>query len=286
MSDNAEPLQKTGEAVAPQSTAASEGGKPDSGKPASSDVPPPPERKSERYTCKPDQTPGWKMVLETGAVFIALGLLIANICQMRATREAVEKSSEANELNREGLYSVQRAFIVAGKPTTETPTYNVINGVPQKKPVKMIEFTSHWENVGNTPAIGVVTAVGKVVQADEITEQEFMGTAIDRASAKSAIGPKAILDSGTLRDGETFLTDNPSVPRFMWGWMVYRDTFPKTKPHVTEWCWKITEIAWELDGNGKHTGKPHLTASTCGHHNCIDEFCEDYASITALSQPN
>lgn len=263
----------------PQDTAnAKSAGSPTDPLPATQTSPPP---KTERETesCRPDQTPLWKVILETGAVFV--GLYVAVVYSGQLTQMI-----ESNKLSRDSLYALQRPFIISQKPTTETPTYNVINGVQQKTLLKMIEFTYHWENVGNTPAIGIVTTVGKVVQPDEITEQEFTATQIDRTAAKSAIGPKATLDSGTLRDDETFLTDNPGVPRFMWGWMVYRDTFPNTKPHVTEWCWKITEIAWELDINGKHAGKPHLTASACVHHNCVDEFCEDYANITALSPAN
>jgi hypothetical protein len=181
---------------------------------------------------------------------------------------------------------VQRAFITSTKPTIELARYDVIRGVRQQERLKMIEFTFHWENVGNTPAIGVVTAVGKVEQTDEISEQEFIAAQIDKTSARAAVGPKAAFDSGTLRDDETFITDNPGVPRFLWGWIVYRDTFPHTKTHVTEWCWKITDITWKLDDNGKRIDKPNLTGSACIHHNCVDEFCEDYANITALSPAN
>jgi len=230
-----------------------------------------------------DGTPLWKQILEWGAFLIALGLLIVNICQMRATQDAVDKSREANDLSREALYSVQRAFITNAKPTTDVVEYDVVNGLRRKKPLKLIEFTYHWENVGNTPAIGIVTAVGKVEQPDEITEQEFITTAVDRTTAKSALGPKAILDSGTLRDDDSFLSDNTGVPRFTWGWIVYRDMFPKTKPHVTEWCWKITEVKWKLDERGKRGDLPRITASACTHHNCVDESCEDYAYITSFS---
>jgi hypothetical protein len=165
--------------------------------------------------------------------------------------------------------------------------YDVVNGVRQANPKKMIDFISHWKNVGNMPAIGVVTAVGKIKQDEEITEEQFMMYGhVDRTAAKSAIGPQSSIDSGTLRDDISFLTDDPGAPRWMWGWIVYRDTFPRTKTHVTEWCWKVIEITWKLDDNGRRTGKPDITATTCAHHNCIDEFCEDYASIAALSPAN
>jgi len=226
-------------------------------------------------------TPLWEKL----AVLTAIGLLIVNFFQMRATQDAVEKSRDANDLTRDGLYSVQRAFIINNpKPTVEVAEYAVINGVRRKKPLKLIEFTHHWENVGNTPAIGIVTAVGKVMQKDEITEQEFITTEVNKSTAKSALGPKAILDSGTLRDDESFFTDDPDIPRSMWGWIVYRDIFPESKSHVTEWCWRIDvrELKWKIK-DAKREDIPHITGASCVLHNCVDEFCEDYANITALS---
>jgi hypothetical protein len=258
------------ESVSPQDTAAAKSGDSLAQAPIIPNTEPTPTNKKGTDRRK-ESTPLWKKLIEVGALLVAIGLLIVNICQLRANREA--------------LYTVQRAFIIQTKPTTELARYDVINGVRQKEPKKMIEFTHHWENVGNTPAIGLVTAIGKVVQADEITEQEFMMFShIDQTTAKAALGPRATLDSGTLSDDITFLTDDPESPRFIWGWIVYRDMFPNTKTHVTEFCWKITEITWKLDANGKHTeDKPDLTASACAGHNCVDEFCEDYSSIAKLS---
>lgn len=221
----------------------------------------------------------WKLAIE------ALTLL-AVIWYASEAHKQSGRMLESNQINRESLYSVQRAFITSTKPTTEIAEYDVVNGVRRQKPLKLIEFTYHWENVGSTPAIGIVTSVGKVEQPDDITEQEFITTAVDRSTARSALGPKGILDSGTLSDDESFLTDNPSVPRFMWGWLVYRDTFPNTKAHVTEWCYKISanDVKWKLDANGKRGGAPQIAASSCAHHNCVDEFCEDYAYITTLAK--
>lgn len=216
-------------------------------------------------------------------VFVAT-LVIASIyyCQLLAM-------TRSNELSRDALYSVQRAFIIPAKPTTEVAEYDTVNGMRRQKPVKLLEFTYRWENVGNTPAVGLVTAVGKVEQPNEPTEQEFITTLVDKSTAKSALGPKATLDSRTLRDDETFLTDQPGVPRFMWGWIVYRDVFPNTKTHVTEWCWKIdtsSGVRWKLDESGKRSGAPQITATACTHHNCVDEFCEDYGNISGLSPAN
>jgi len=68
--------------------------------------------------------------------------------------------------------------------------------------------------------------------------------------------------------------------------MVYRDIFPNSRIHVTEFCWKVIEIKWKMSEKGQREGKPHFTGSACSHHNCVDEFCGDYAVLTALSPKN
>jgi hypothetical protein len=233
---------------------------------------------------EPQRVPWWKrfplQLLVEIAVFI-VGIRVACIYSKQ-----LDQMIASNDLNGKALYSVQRAFIISNKPTTGVVRYGMINGVRRMNPSRTMEFTAHWENVGNTPAVGVITAVGKAEQTDEITEEEFISTPFDRTSARSAIGPKAIIDSRTLVDDDTLLTDNPGLPRFYWGWTVYRDTFAGSKTHVTEWCWKITAIVWKLSDNGRLAKRPESSGSACVHHNCVDEFCEDYANITTLSPPN
>jgi hypothetical protein len=184
---------------------------------------------------------------------------------------------ESNEINRDALYSVQRAFITTTKMSTEVPTYTNLDG--SGKPTKLLEFTAHWQNEGNTPAIGVVTAFGCVEKPDEITEDEFLGVGTNSVFVTSALGPKENIDSQTIRRPESFATENPGTPRFFWGWMVYRDIFPKTKAHVTEFCYRVMEINKRQGGKEEY----RFNADACKSHNCVDEFCEDYATVTGLS---
>jgi hypothetical protein len=124
--------------------------------------------------------------------------------------------------------------------------------------------------------------VGAVEQDTEITEQEFVGVPYILFTPKtiSALGPKASTGSQTLHETKDFATEKPGVPRFFWGWMIYRDTFPNTKVHITEFCWKATKIEMLDDGQYDFEG------TDCAHHNCVDEFCEDYQSIIGLSPYN
>jgi hypothetical protein len=220
-----------------------------------------------------DNTPLWKKILEWGALLTAIGLLVVNIFQMMATQDAVTKAGEANNLTRRSLESVQRAFIISHGIKKKMIVVKNTSG----NTTKSFEFTTQWENAGNTPAVGVIMAFGVVEKIDELTEPEFMATRIDRAvlkAASSAIGPKSTVDSGVARQLEDF----PDVPRFFWGWLVYRDTFPNTEPHVTEFCLKTTKIQPHQPPDGDYT----FDATVCSHHNCVDEFCEDYTAMTQL----
>ncbi len=175
------------------------------------------------------------------------------------------------------------------KMDSEMPTYtSQVN--KSIKPTTFIETTAHWRNAGNTPAIGVVTGIASVQQKEELTEEEFTlaydKTSSRKFSATSSIGPGVVLDSSTIRQPVSFFDDDPVTPWFYWGWLVYRDIFPQSKIHVTEFCWKVNEIKWKISENGERVGRPHFSASACSHHNCVDEFCDDYATITAVSPEN
>ena len=69
---------------------------------------------------------------------------------------------ESNEINREALYSVQRAFVASQKYTSELATFTNIDKTG--KPVTVIETTAHWENIGNTPAIDARLMFGSLSQ--------------------------------------------------------------------------------------------------------------------------
>ena len=202
--------------------------------------------------------------------------------QLYLMRSQLKALLESNEINREALYSVQRAFVAAHKYTSELATYTDIDKTG--KPVTVVETTAHWENIGNTPAIDVRMMFGSLQQKDdELSEEQFVGlNLISSASlTTSAIAPKVILDAGPIRQPEEWFFEKSDTPThwFYWGWMLYKDIFPKTKTHVTEFCLRVNEIKWKVSSNGKPVGKPYFTATTCAQHNCMDDFCEDYATI-------
>ena len=194
-----------------------------------------------------------------------------------ANRESASAARDGVIVARDSLVAGQRAYVIASGMKHKLKT--ITN--PRGKRNKAFEFTSQWENAGNTPAIGVLMLFG-VWERYDLTEAEFMGKAISPLlpTAMSSVGPKTTIDSGVAHQPEDFATSEPEVPRLFWGWIVYRDIFPNSKIHVTEFCLKTTQIV--PDGHGDYG----FDATVCDHHNCVDEFCEDYAEMVTLSRSN
>ena len=60
-------------------------------------------------------TPLWKKVLEYTAIFVALGLLVVNIFQMRATKKAAKAAETANVNARNALIESEQAIVTVGR---------------------------------------------------------------------------------------------------------------------------------------------------------------------------
>jgi hypothetical protein len=228
------------------------------------------ERKAEK---EKDRRPQWWML---GVNTLTLFAVIWYACVATQQRNAM---IESNQINRDALYSVQRAFIASKNFDQILNLYDFTN----EKSVRMLGATAHWENIGNTPAIGVMVGFGSIQQDADLSEEQFTSIkGSEEFFRPSALNPKEIVDSPTVHQRESWFKEDPQQPWFYYGWVVYRDIFPKTKSHVTEFCWRVTEIKWPASVKGKAAGKPILSARACSAHNCVDETCEDYTTIINL----
>ena len=71
-----------------------------------------------------------------------------------------------------------------------------------------------------------------------------------------------------LHDGKGFF--------YVWGWATYRDTFPKTKRHMTRFCVVLTGALFDSKDTTIATTKSvGLINEFCPVHNCADEECEE-----------
>lgn len=198
------------------------------------------------------------LILLVTAAYASLALL-----QWTAMRES-------NEFNRKSMYAVQRPFLVFEGVS------QLIGNVPNRdnKGAKAIQMYAKWRNVGNTPAIDVFTLIGIASeQHQEPTENMFLGVGINQDLKAAPAGPREEFDSRDMYEPMSFAdVGKQEDDRYIWGWTVYRDAFPGTPEHVTEFCTRIDSIAKSKD-------KYVFGADLCGAHNCMDDTCQDYKSI-------
>lgn len=199
---------------------------------------------------------------------------------------------ESNAINREALETVQRAFVSFQHLQFDTSTI-----VDQKGPHEYVDFTAQWENVGATSAKVTDHMFDVAELTAEPSDEEFRrginqkGQHISRyigPHGAYSIGPflipyDRIIKNTPKAQASNFRTVFINDPKklMFFGWMVYRDTFENTAPHITEFC-RIKASAGFL--SKPPSDKLHIDFGFCQEHNCADEQCKDYKDITALTQ--
>lgn len=214
--------------------------------------------------------------VEIVALAAGIGVLVIYICQLSAMRES-------NTINRESVEVAQRAF-VAFKGVDSNLT---IGGQWQ--------FQAEFQNNGNTPANDVVAGFHADVLDQEPSDSVFKGDSID-TSSRVTIASRDLQSFGPVIRDDSFMPSFPSgqdvrkgpieaaVPpnRFLWGWVVYRDIFPKTEVHLTEFCRKAIKRTLGFSPEPHPTAHVGLQVLWCKNHNCQDRNCKDYDSMAEL----
>lgn len=199
---------------------------------------------------------------------------------------------ESNAINRESLQSVQRAYI-SYQGIRENTLYERTAGAMK---FFGFQFFADTLNSGNTPA-GIIDQYFNIKKLpDEPTEVEFTGSprrAMESIGPRapnmigsvrippSAFGIKGIVTMGTLRSE---LVRNTNI--YAWGWITYRDVFPKTEVHLTEFCQQMVAMTAKLGGSTGSLPQWNFQFRQCARHNCADKGCGDYEDLTALGETN
>jgi len=212
------------------------------------------------------------MAIFTVLIFLAtLGYAWVALKQWSAMKDS-------NRISRESLESVQRAFI--------TPLNISARKVQEGPGVFLWGFTPHLENSGTTPAVNAINSYCADRLGGEPGENDFEGPK-NFERAPITIGPKAapklkelMVTEKTAFGQEIGTNPTPGMIKkgpeslFVWGWVMYNDVFPNTKIHLTEFCESMGAISSLPDGKAIS-----ITYYSCAHHNCTDEYCEDYEQM-------
>jgi hypothetical protein len=221
------------------------------------------------------------MAIFTILIFLATGgYAVVALLQWNSMRES-------NQISRESLESVQRA-IVAYQNVELTRGKNGDNAYWVIQPF--------YENDGNTTALHVVSAWTFAEGKGTITEKMFKsgktGSMPDKLT-EWVIAPRAVLGSVAFPVDESYifgmnlgdkLENFPMAHQrddsLIFGWVVYRDVFPRTKTHLTEFCKHFTPS----DRINKEPPSIKFNLENCPEHNCTDEYCSDYTEIVSYAE--
>jgi hypothetical protein len=117
-------------------------------------VPSVPEHPKTKTTCRPDQTPWWKTLGEGVALFGGLGLLIVNIYQMSATRDAAQAAKSAADTAQKQLEMSERPWLILQGITVDPPGF-----IFPKEGGAQISIRPQIKNIGHSVATGVIFSV-------------------------------------------------------------------------------------------------------------------------------
>jgi len=195
--------------------------------------------------------------------------------------------TESNRISRESLESVQRAFVIFDEMrATSAPG--------------RWTFYPLIRNVGATTARASIHYFDAEKLSHEPGEREFTGPYKGRNCARVPIQPKAAPQLGFQRElNEQLLFRNEFLPGrgwikrfdvsdghvYVWGWSAYRDVFPRTPIHLTEFCQVYVDSRTVRSDDGQPSVE--LISADCNNsHNCTDEDCTDYGEIMrVLGEP-
>lgn len=213
---------------------------------------------------------------------------------VRYSKKQWTEMQRSNEISRDALTSVQRAFLVCNDLSGRRNT--VPDGSASGFHVNW-NFTMPCDNAGATTANVVAQSGGGDLLSTEPSETQFLGKEVDRTS--SVIGPKATQNTMNVAIREKDLIGREFAPgefasmkvlpqltfirgHFIWGWISYYDVFaPRTHLHITEFCREVTNLGVDRSKPG---APPFTEDVACKQHNCADEYCEDYKTIVEMSQ--
>jgi hypothetical protein len=196
-------------------------------------------------------------------------------------------ATEANGINRESFTSVQRAFITVAGFDTPVRLSDVPGG--QGKQAKYWWFIPNVKNSGNTPTKNMKYFIGASCPPElswamaghmtilcDLTRQDILDPVdlFNNPNSKNKestgiLGPQSVIALGGLGITEASIKEVLKGFRlFVFGVIYYNDTFPKTKQHITKFC-------YQTGANLSDKGEIVSSFGFCDHWNCADDECAD-----------
>jgi hypothetical protein len=229
-----------------------------------------------------NKKPSWvsrivKCLRRNSSVVIALFTIVIAFV---GAIQAIIYSSQVNIIRQQLIASV--------RPYVSFPALGSnVPGIYQGK-VTSQRVQVRWENGGGSPTVDGRASYGHTLTFGMAEVTDF--TKPDFSDVPFVAGPKST--GNLLVDVPLNALDGVEKKKnraFLWGWLVYRDTFKDTPKHLTEFCIEIRDVIATAEISSDLTKPPDLSdpktrftldPATCPQHNCYDENCSDYTEKT------
>lgn len=196
---------------------------------------------------------------EKSAAWTAIftGFLVLFTYFLYQVADRTEETSEA----------VQRAFVV----------YKDISSVrivdPGTKKVSGWQFAVLIENSGTTPTKDALDHVSYLPRQKPIPKDFNFPDLGDTAERPMVVGPKAtmMLTPSIVAEDVILQAQKQASHLYVYGWVTYRDIFPRSPLHITKFCYELTQVIG--DTSDPNTSVEALFTS-CAQHNCSDDECK------------
>ena len=182
----------------------------------------------------------------------------------------------SNNTTRQALVSVQRAFVF---PDVAGPIEVMFDPGPKGK-LTPLDFFLHWKNSGTTPARHCLLDVNSK-NTEQLLPDDFAFSDSSDVPKAITIPPMTVVTGGEIQltpDTVMWYMANPSRILYIWGWVKYRDVFPGSPPHLTEYCVYSSDIPPTPDPK---SGQLPIKFKMCKIHDCSDDDCPDYRAKIA-----
>lgn len=180
-----------------------------------------------------------------------------------AARDSAIQAKNANDITKQELVELQRAFVFPGDPKI-TPEG------------KSIDIYLPIENSGTTPTREMRMHVSYLWMATEFPKDfqfpDIWEAGQPHINRRFSLAPKGQSGEHLLIPVDIALAVfKRQIKLQIWGWARYNDIFDGTPQHITKFCYEVTPQDSEVNSIGPLY---HFTFNLCDRHNCYDEECK------------
>lgn len=177
-------------------------------------------------------------VATIGLGFATVGLYFTGEKQIGVAKQSADAAQASAKIARGALIATERAFVFLDELF---PEWNIRPRGFQKHEFTRFIYKPRWRNSGSTPTKNMTLATNWARLEDD--SETGIGS-YDSSNARRQrmfLGPQAVEWSEAIRirpiDATAALQGDGHI--VIWGRVDYGDIFDGTRPHFTEWCYRI-----------------------------------------------